>query len=94
VADDGPGLDADDAHHVFERFYRGDQSRARRTGGSGLGLAIAQSIIDAHGGSISLETAPGRGCRFTVRVPLGDVPSTNGQPGRGRAASPTRGPTA
>jgi two-component system, OmpR family, sensor kinase len=74
VADDGPGLDAADAQHVFERLYRGDQSRARRTGGSGLGLAIAKSIIDAHGGSISLETAPGRGCRFTVRVPLGRVP--------------------
>lgn len=94
VADDGPGLDADDAEHVFERFYRGDQSRARRTGGSGLGLAIAKSIVAAHGGSISLETAPGRGCRFTVRVPLGAIPPANGQPGRGRAASPTHGPTA
>jgi len=94
VADDGPGLDADDAQHVFERFNRGDQSRARRTGGSGLGLAIAKSIIDAHGGSISLETAPGRGCRFTVRVPLGGVPPANGHLGRGRAASLTRGPTA
>lgn len=69
VSDDGPGLTADDARHVFERFYRGDQSRTRRTGGSGLGLAIAKSIVDAHGGSISLDTNPGEGCTFTVRVP-------------------------
>jgi two-component system OmpR family sensor kinase len=69
VADNGPGLAPDDAARVFDRFYRGDQSRARRTGGSGLGLAIAKSIVDAHHGTISLDTQPGAGCRFTVTLP-------------------------
>jgi len=69
VADHGPGLSAEDAAHVFDRFYRGDQSRTRRTGGSGLGLAIAKSIVDAHHGTIALDTRPGAGCRFTVTLP-------------------------
>jgi two-component system OmpR family sensor kinase len=69
VADDGPGLDPDDAARVFDRFFRGEQSRARRTGGSGLGLAIAQSLVQAHGGVIALHTAPGQGCLFTITLP-------------------------
>jgi two-component system OmpR family sensor kinase len=69
VADTGPGLAPADAARVFDRFYRGDQSRARTTGGSGLGLAIARSIVDAHEGTIALITAPGRGCTFRVRLP-------------------------
>lgn len=77
VADDGPGLDPADAERVFDRFFRGDPSRARTTGGAGLGLAIAKSIIDAHGGEISLDTAPGKGCTFTVRLPGAASPSTD-----------------
>lgn len=73
VSDSGPGLEASDAEHVFDRFYRGDQSRARSTGGAGLGLAIAKSIINAHGGKIELSTAPGKGCTFTIRLPLTDT---------------------
>jgi two-component system OmpR family sensor kinase len=69
VADAGPGLDANGAARVFDRFYRGDHSRARRTGGSGLGLAIAKSIVEAHHGTIALDTAPGQGCRFTITLP-------------------------
>jgi two-component system OmpR family sensor kinase len=69
VADDGPGIAAHDAARVFDRFYRGDASRTRRTGGSGLGLAIAQSIVHAHGGTITLRTAPGQGCRFVITLP-------------------------
>ncbi len=71
VADRGPGLDADTAAHVFDRFWRGEASRARRsgTGSTGLGLAIAKSIAEAHGGTITLTTAPGEGCTFTVRLP-------------------------
>ncbi len=68
VADNGPGLTQADAERVFDRFYRGDESRSRRAGGSGLGLAIAQSIVEAHGGTIELDTGPGRGCRFTIRL--------------------------
>ncbi|WP_419918604.1 sensor histidine kinase [Candidatus Poriferisocius sp.] len=69
VADDGPGLDSARAAHVFDRFFRDDQSRSRATGGSGLGLAIARSIVEAHQGTIELQTAPGSGCTFTIRLP-------------------------
>lgn len=69
VADTGPGLDEADAERVFDRFYRGDQSRTRATGGAGLGLAIARSIVEAHGGQLTLGTAPGKDCAFTVRLP-------------------------
>ncbi len=74
VADKGPGLASDAASRVFDRFWRGQASRARskgpgRGGGSGLGLSIARSITDAHGGTISLDTAPGAGCTFTIRLP-------------------------
>ena len=88
VSDNGPGLDPVDAQHVFERFYRGDQSRARRTGGSGLGLAIAKSVVEAHGGSIRLDTAPGSGCRFTVRLPDAKARPADGQHARGRPPAP------
>jgi K+-sensing histidine kinase KdpD len=74
VADDGPGMTAHDAARVFDRFYRGDASRTRRTGGSGLGLAIAQSIVHAHGGTINLHTAPGQGCRFVITLPPHEAP--------------------
>jgi len=59
VHDDGPGIDPSVQETLFERFARGDRSRARRTGGTGLGLAIAKAIIDAHGGSITVRSEPG-----------------------------------
>jgi two-component system OmpR family sensor kinase len=83
VSDSGPGLDPADAQLVFDRFYRGDHSRARTTGGSGLGLAIAKSIVDAHDGSIALTTAPGDGCTFTVLLPGADDLPGGGSPARG-----------
>ncbi len=61
VADDGPGVPAEELPHVFERFWRGDSSRSRATGGSGLGLAIARRIIEAHEGRIWAEPTPGGG---------------------------------
>ena len=70
VADDGPGLEADAAAKVFEPFYRADASRTRQTGGAGLGLAIVEAIVEAHGGAVTLRTAPGAGATFTVRLPL------------------------
>jgi two-component system OmpR family sensor kinase len=70
VADDGPGLAADVAARVFEPFYRADASRARETGGAGLGLAIVAAIVEAHGGGVRLDTAPGAGATFTVTLPL------------------------
>ncbi|MBV8949265.1 MAG: ATP-binding protein, partial [Actinobacteria bacterium] len=70
VSDTGPGLAEGDAARVFERFYRVDASRSRQSGGAGLGLAIVQAIVAAHGGRVSLTTAPGEGATFTVRIPL------------------------
>lgn len=70
VADRGPGLAPEVAAHVFDRFWRGEAGRSRAAGGgAGLGLAIARSIADAHGGAIDLETSPGEGSTFTVRLP-------------------------
>ena len=73
VADAGPGMDADAAARVFDRFVRGETSRARSSGGAGLGLSIAQAIVEAHQGTIVLDTAPGAGCRFTITLPV-DLP--------------------
>jgi two-component system OmpR family sensor kinase len=70
VADDGPGLEPDVAAKVFEPFFRADKSRARETGGAGLGLAIVAAIVDAHRGTVRLDTDPGAGATFTVTLPL------------------------
>ena len=69
VRDEGPGLAPEAAERVFERFYRADASRARVVGGSGLGLSIVASLVAAHGGTVSLTTAPGDGAAFAVRLP-------------------------
>ncbi|MGY1848459.1 sensor histidine kinase [Blastococcus sp. SYSU DS1021] len=71
VADEGPGMEPADAERAFERFYRADASRTRAAGGTGLGLSIVASLAAAHGGSASLETAPGAGLAVTVRLPRG-----------------------
>lgn len=70
VADNGRGMEAKDAEHIFERFYRADTSRNRATGGSGLGLAITKSLIEAHGGTVTVDTAPGEGSTFTISLPV------------------------
>ena len=71
VADDGPGIPPDDQPRVFERFWRGDPSRGRTAaGGAGLGLSIVDSLVRAHGGSVAVNSAPGRGTAFTLRLPL------------------------
>jgi two-component system sensor histidine kinase BaeS len=70
VRDDGPGLTPDQADKVFERFYRAELSRSREAGGSGLGLTITRSLVEAMGGTISVESAgPGLGSTFSVRLP-------------------------
>jgi two-component system OmpR family sensor kinase len=68
IADEGPGMAAADAERVFERFYRADTSRTREAGGTGLGLAIVASLVAAHGGTVDLQTAPGEGAVFSVRL--------------------------
>ena len=71
VSDDGQGIPSADLPHVFERFYRVDRSRARGAGRTGLGLAIVKDVIERFDGSIEVESQPGQGSIFTVRLPLG-----------------------
>jgi two-component system OmpR family sensor kinase len=70
VADRGPGIDAEQAAHVFERFYRADSARSRDHGGAGLGLSIVAAIAAAHGGEATVEPREGGGVTFRVRLPL------------------------
>jgi two-component system, OmpR family, sensor kinase len=70
IADSGPGMDAEQLAHAFERFYRADPSRARASGGAGLGLAIVSAVVEAHGGTVDAESVPGGGTVFRVRLPL------------------------
>jgi two-component system, OmpR family, sensor kinase len=70
VADEGPGMTAEQAARAFERFYRADPSRARASGGAGLGLSIVTALVSAHGGWADVTTEPGQGCVFHVWLPL------------------------
>ena len=69
VADTGEGIPSEDLPHVFDRLYRADPSRTRSTGGAGLGLTIAKQLIEAHGGTIRVESTEGEGSRFTLALP-------------------------
>jgi two-component system phosphate regulon sensor histidine kinase PhoR len=69
VADDGPGIPAEHLPRIFERFYRVDKARSRDLGGTGLGLSIVKHLAEGMDASISVESDPGRGTRFTVKVP-------------------------
>ena len=69
VRDNGQGMAPEDLEHIFDRFYRTDESRSRQSGGSGLGLSIAKSLVEAHGGSLSVTSTKGVGSTFTVRLP-------------------------
>lgn len=71
VTDTGIGIPASDLDRVFERFYRVDRARSRRTGGTGLGLAIVRHVAANHGGSVRVESHEGVGSRFELRIPIG-----------------------
>ncbi len=66
VSDTGIGISESDLPYIFERFYRTDRSRSRATGGSGIGLTIAKSIIEAHGGRMTVQSKVNQGSTFTV----------------------------
>ncbi len=82
VSDNGPSIAPEDLPRLFDRFYRADPSRSRSTGGAGLGLTIARRLVEAHGGRIEAESAPGQGSRFTVRLPTGGSDSPPGRESR------------
>ena len=69
VRDEGCGIAAEHLPRLFERFYRVDKARSRQQGGTGLGLAIVKHIVQAHGGTVAVESAPGVGTTFTLRLP-------------------------
>ena len=70
LRDSGTGIPPEDLKHIFERFYRVDKSRCRMSGGMGIGLSITKAIVEAHGGSISVESQVGAGSVFTIRLPF------------------------
>jgi two-component system sensor histidine kinase BaeS len=70
VQDSGEGIQEQHLPYIFERFYRTDASRSRATGGTGLGLAIVKQVVQAHGGQVVAESAPGRGSCFTFSLPV------------------------
>ena len=70
VRDSGPGIAAEDLPRVFDRFWRGEKSRAREKGGSGLGLAIARQWVEAMGGRIGAASRPGEGSEFWFSLPI------------------------
>ncbi|WP_246103109.1 sensor histidine kinase [Streptomyces piniterrae] len=87
VRDDGPGIPPDLLPHVFERFARGDASRSRAAGSTGLGLAIVQAVVTAHGGTVGVDSVPGRTV-FGVTLPVAASPETRAVSPEARVASP------
>jgi two-component system sensor histidine kinase SenX3 len=75
VSDQGIGISEADRERIFERFYRADEARSRRTGGTGLGLSIVKHATQRHGGEVRLWSRPGRGSTFTIRLPRIEAPA-------------------
>ncbi|GAB6858849.1 sensor histidine kinase [Microbacterium xylanilyticum] len=91
VSDQGIGIDEADRERIFERFYRADEARSRRTGGTGLGLSIVKHATQRHGGEVRLWSRPGRGSTFTMRLP--QIPSPEAEDGPGRRKKPKKDKT-
>jgi two-component system phosphate regulon sensor histidine kinase PhoR len=90
IADNGQGIPLEDQFHIFERFYRVHKDRSRDAGGTGLGLSIVKNIILAHGGAITLDSNPGDGATFIIRMPLAFL-NEEPNPNFGATFSETKG---
>ena len=88
VADTGIGIPATDQERIFERFFRSASATRQVIPGTGLGLTITKAIVDAHHGSITVDSQEGKGAAFTVRLPLLAVPA---EPERGAGGTVSRG---
>ena len=75
IADNGPGIPISAQPFIFDRFYRVHKDRSRDGGGTGLGLSIVKNIILAHGGTISVDSTPGHGATFLIRLPVSQNPA-------------------
>lgn len=87
ISDSGPGLAPRDAARAFDRFFRADPERAPDTGGAGLGMAIVQAVVQAHHGTVTLDTAPGQGLTVRITLPAAPAPDLAAAPVRETAAS-------
>jgi signal transduction histidine kinase len=88
VIDDGPGIPGEQVEHIFERFTRGEAGLTQRVGGTGLGLAISKSLVELHGGTISVDSTPGSGSVFHFRLPAipAGARADSGQPVGGKGS--------
>ncbi|HEX4321419.1 MAG TPA: ATP-binding protein, partial [Acidobacteriaceae bacterium] len=77
ISDEGEGIATEDLPRIFERFFRSDRSRSRKTGGTGLGLAICRAVVDKFGGSIAIESEVMAGTTVVVRLPIAELASAH-----------------
>jgi two-component system phosphate regulon sensor histidine kinase PhoR len=93
VRDRGPGIPLDEQPRIFERFYRARTARDRNVRGSGIGLALVKHIVEAHGGRLAVDSAPGQGATFTVALPAAPVTAASADPVATTATPPPLGVT-
>ena len=75
VADQGLGIPGNEQQRIFEKFYRGSNAAVQKTRGSGIGLAITKHVAEMHGGEVLVESEPGHGSTFTLRIPIVEAPA-------------------